>query len=187
MSDCNTLELVDASPSLSLADGVESVSLASTTVTLALDQTPENISLEQPTITLELAAEHSVGSGVDQLFDAACSASEAVGDPVYHTGSVSGGLAVVALSDRTDPAKLPAVGIVEVKPTSTTCKVRNDGPTTSIYTGLTPGSHYFVSDAAGVSTVIPASGTGEFVQHLGTALTSTELLVKVGQRWRRSN
>jgi hypothetical protein len=51
------------------------------------------------------------------------------------------------------------------------------GPVTGLYTGLTPGAHYYVG-ADGRPATLSALGTGtRYVQKIGIALDATTMLI----------
>jgi hypothetical protein len=117
----------------------------------------------------------SDGSTSDSLpstFDATCAGSNAIGDFVY---LVSTG--VVSLADPTDALKMPAIGVIETKPTVTTCTVRVIGET-AVFTGLTVGKTHWVSltgQAATAPPIAPSPGAKARVQTVGIATSSTSL------------
>jgi len=78
------------------------------------------------------------------------------------------------------------LGIVESKPTTTTCDVRVLGVSDSLFTGLDVTKEYFLSAtvAGGMESFIPAS-TGNIIVKIGQPYSTTELLVTKGQRVER--
>lgn len=107
-------------------------------------------------------------------FTASCLLTDAVGDCVYMTGDYS-----VARADITDASKVPAVGVIISKPTTSTAIVRTHGEITGVYTGLVSGKVYFLG-ATGVPVVSPpVAGLNPFVyiQKIGLAISSNVLLV----------
>ena len=105
-----------------------------------------------------------------------CTLSTVVGDAVYIAGNN-----LVAPAKADSQATMPAIGVVQQKLTSTTCKVRRLGETT-IFSGLTPGANYRVSETvAGAITKDPPPAPGAlpvFVyQSVGWGVSSTNFAV----------
>jgi hypothetical protein len=120
--------------------------------------------------------------GVAGVVDLAanCDAADVAGDLVYVTGPDIGGLLQVAKVDIDDGAKMPAVGIIITKASSTDCTVRVSGEFDLSAGGLTPGDPIFVS-ATGTLTTAPPSRPGagsRFIQRVGIALTAKKLMVR---------
>ncbi len=103
----------------------------------------------------------------------ACDPSVSVGDLV----ALVGGRAVVA--SATDIAKLPAVGCVIAKPSSTQAVVQGAGPVSGIYSGLALGAMCFVGlDGRPLSgPPAPEPGGAVFLQPIGVPLDAATLLV----------
>jgi len=103
----------------------------------------------------------------------ACTATEAVGDAVYISAANT---VTQAVCDSENA--LPAIGIIDNKPTGTTCQVRFSGIVDG-FTGLTTGAIYYVSDTAGEITATKPTDTDPayFNQVIGVAISTTELLV----------
>ena len=99
----------------------------------------------------------------------ACTATEQPGDAVYVSTANT-----VARASAINPAKMPAIGFVLSKPTTTICKILTDGALTG-FTGLTPGATYYVSDTPGQISTTP--GTQE--QEVGVAYNTTTLVVEM--------
>lgn len=118
------------------------------------------------------------------LFSAVCSAAESVGDGVYISGPLSGGLPTVSKVDITDPAKMPAVGIIESKSSSTECVVQTGDIIENLPFTLTTGKRVFFVNA-GLDSSIPGVA-GDFAQIAGTALDTDAILVAIGAPIRRS-
>ena len=90
-----------------------------------------------------MAVASLLSAGITQL-QANCLTTDVVGDCVYITGPVSGGLYQVAKADSSNPVKMPAIGIIQSKITPTLCLVRLLGEAQGIYSGLTPNGVLFV-------------------------------------------
>lgn len=104
---------------------------------------------------------------------ASCTAAEAVGDAVYVTGS-----ATVRRCDPYDPSKMPAIGVITAKPTTTSCVVVTSGR--ARLAGLTTGVAYFVQPNGAAAPGTPSAGPGPvFVQRVGRAVSSTILSVAI--------
>lgn len=89
------------------------------------------------------------------FLNAGCDAGDAVGDCVYVTGDRVGGLYQVRKADPTNAAKMPAVGIITVKQTTTTCEVAVHGLIEKVYTGLTSGRPYYVGTDGRLTLAAP--------------------------------
>lgn len=103
----------------------------------------------------------------------------ATGSCVYLV-SASGGTMTFGLADPSNPTKMPAVGIIEHKPTSTSAVIRPFAALGEYETsGLTAGSTYVV----GSDGLLAKSGAGNYpaagsiIQNVGVALSTTKLLM----------
>ena len=103
-----------------------------------------------------------------------CDASVYVGAAVR----MSSGTAVNALADA--KANANVIGVVEKKPTSTTCNIRFSGVTDSVLSGLDETKEYFLSDITpGLITTTAPIASGTEVVSIGKPYTATQLLVSV--------
>ena len=120
-------------------------------------------------------AEIVVG-GADYVLPAICTAAEHVGDCVYVSGPALNGIMQVAKASVVDPTRMPAVGIVLSKATTTDCAVMVFGV---FYPGflLTPSARYFVSASAGLVPAPIPSSRPFIVQAMGQALDENRLLL----------
>lgn len=110
------------------------------------------------------------------LATAGCTAGEAVGDLVYISGPKSGADYTVRRADITDFTKMPAVAVIVYKISATRAVIQFQGET-GLYSGLTPGHVYWVSDA-GVPTSTPpsvTSGQRKYWQSIGVAVDSARI------------
>lgn len=109
---------------------------------------------------------------VTDTFDADCQATDAVGNLVYSKADDE-----VETIDITDTSKMPAVGIIWEKITSTTCVVLQFGPYEM--PGLTPGTRYYAGPLGTPTDTIPtaAPGGSAVLQVIGFALNTDELLL----------
>ena len=83
----------------------------------------------------------------------------------------------IELADATDNSK-PCAGFVVRKPTSTTGVIANNGICKG-FSGLSPGSDYYLSTTAGGITTTPPSSSGNIVQKVGRALSASILSVRI--------
>lgn len=117
------------------------------------------------------------GPIAEDVFSASCSVSDLVGDFVY----MNAGLDVrkVDITDDTPPRKIPAVGVIIEKPTTTTCKVQTAGICDGIYAGLTPNAAYWVGTDSRPTLTKPTGSEGSpiFVIPIGYALSTTKMLL----------
>lgn len=116
-------------------------------------------------------------SGLSSVIDAACLATDSVGDCVKITGVKSGSLYQVEKIDI-DSDTVPAIGIIESKSTSTQCVVRVLGILEGVYTGLVAGTSYLVDTDSQLTPTIadPPSGV-RYIQVMGVAVSDDEFLV----------
>ena len=112
---------------------------------------------------------HVLLRGSQTKIVAACGGSDAVNDLVYVTGPAVGGLVQVSKADIDDVAKMPAIGIITAKSTSTRCTVALGGVVP--IAGLLPGATYFVGPTGQPTRTRPPAGpAGRFIQAIGIAL-----------------
>jgi hypothetical protein len=98
-----------------------------------------------------------------------CLSGDAVGDAVY----ISAG-STVAKADADDTSKIPAIGIIVSKQSSTSCTVRVSGRITGL-SGFTAGALQYLSTTAGAITeTAPAAPNAV---PIGVAVSTTSLLV----------
>jgi hypothetical protein len=102
-----------------------------------------------------------------------CLAGVSVNDVVYSDASDN-----VALADASSIATVPALGVVNSKPSATTCILTYWGELTG-FVGLTPNTVYYLDVVAGGITTIAPTLPGEIVQRLGVARNSTTLIVNI--------
>jgi hypothetical protein len=111
------------------------------------------------------------------LLRANCDAADAVGDFVYVTGpSVSGRYQVTRVNVG-DAAKMPAVGIIVRKQTSTRCTVQTHGLLPVSWLVLIPQARYYVGAGSTLSTTPPAAPL--LRQLAGTAIDASHLLLEL--------
>lgn len=118
------------------------------------------------------------GGGADPgLFSATCAASVAVGQFVKLDGTAGPG---VEPADAFFVAKIPSIGVVVDKPTTTSCSVRTLGAA-AVFSGLLAGKVYWLNALGTIDAAPPVAplGTVRFAQAVGYALDSTTLMVDV--------
>jgi hypothetical protein len=109
-----------------------------------------------------------------ELLQAVCNPLVSIGDWVYIAGERAGtNVYTVDRADIMDHAKLPAVGVVTRKMTTTECEVQYGGPLT-VMTVLVPHHVYFLDVAGQLTDTAPAVGN---VQRVGVAFASDVLLI----------
>jgi len=116
-----------------------------------------------------------------QSFLANCQASDAVGDLVYVSDDMVGGLYTVMKVDYEDRAKMPAMGMIVAKIDDTACMVQVQGEVRDLYTGLTPGRYCFIGNGARLTQVVPSTpDVGvRYSQPAAYALASNTLLLRM--------
>jgi hypothetical protein len=90
------------------------------------------------------------------LIEAACLASDEVGDVVCITGPAQSHTYQVTKVDIDDPYKICGVGVITEKTSDTSCYIQCAGELKNIYTGLLPGRPVFVQTTGRLSTSPPA-------------------------------
>ena len=110
------------------------------------------------------------------LFNALCTAAESVGDPVFISGPKVGGIISVLKVDTTDINKMPVIGLIESKPTATTCVVQSVGDLLGLPFTFTVGKRVFAT-STGLSSIIP--GAGNFAQVVGIATDTNDLSILI--------
>lgn len=104
-----------------------------------------------------------------------CLASDGIGQMVHISSDKVDGWHQVEKVDVSDFDKMPAVGMIIHKFSSTECVVQRRGVIEGVYAGLVPGELLFVDDSGGLSNVPPEpdiATTTKFVQSVGAALSS---------------
>lgn len=107
-----------------------------------------------------------------------CLAADGVGQMVYVRAPAVGGKYQVTLADPSDFDKMPAIGMIIHKTTTTECIVQLRGQVIGVYAGLTPGEMLFLDDSGGLTDEPPEPTVPKpfkFVQNVGTAL-STDII-----------
>lgn len=108
-----------------------------------------------------------------ELYD--CPAAVAVGDAVYLTAT-----GTVDRARANALATMPVVGVVQSKPSATTCLVQT-GDALGGYAGLTVDAFYYASPTTpGALTATVPTTIGQVVQQVGFARTATTLVVSLG-------
>ena len=117
------------------------------------------------------------GYSADEVSYAICSASESVGELVYTNLTKTGDLYNVSKVDITSYSKMPAIGVIISKQSTTRCRVKWSGPIRGIYSGLTPGRMYFVGSDSKPTLAFPTVA-GTRLQKIGSATSTNELYLK---------
>lgn len=111
-------------------------------------------------------------------FEATCLATDEVYNCVYITGS-SGTVPSVTKVNPSNPATMPAIGLIVAKPTPTTCLVQVQGVVYPPYP-VTPGAWYYVGASGHPSTTAPASPG--LTQAMGVGIDTTRWLLAPGYK-----
>lgn len=114
----------------------------------------------------------------DMTFTGTCVNTDAVGDLVYISGSGK----IIAKADPTNNAKMPSIGCIISKSSSTVCSVQTSDLVSGVYTGLTPGKMYFVGTNSKPTAIrpTPTPGNSLLVQPIGFAIDTNMLLLTPG-------
>jgi hypothetical protein len=115
------------------------------------------------------------GSAAGAGFDATCPSGLIVGDLVYVDGP-----GTVALANISNAASGRVVGMIETKPTATTCHVRTSGTMTGL-SGLTTGERYWGNALGRVSIVCPrgSESVPVLATFIGIATSTTTLELRI--------
>lgn len=104
-----------------------------------------------------------------------CPSAVSVGDAVYISGSNS-----VDKADANDVSTFPVIGFVSQKPTTTqatTQAILRYFGELDVFSGLSPGVTYYLSETPGqISSVAPTAG-GSVVQRVGFPRSATTLVI----------
>ncbi len=104
---------------------------------------------------------------------AICDPSDAIGNCVYISGDSVGNTYSVCTADPTSPDKMPAVGVIWKKSSTTRCSVRLFGELKGVYTGFTPGLPLYVGLDSKLTHTPPTNPGGPiYVQQVGWAIAS---------------
>lgn len=111
-----------------------------------------------------------------RYFEANCLASDAINQFVRVVGNTLG-VPNVTRADPTDASKMPAVGVIVQKPTTTTCLVQVSGQILS-FSPITAGTWYYVGAASSPVSAPPALPAIQ--QIIGVGLDTSRLLLRPG-------
>lgn len=100
-----------------------------------------------------------------------CDSSLNVGDAVRLSGADT-----IAPAQADVVTDRPTIGFVLLKPTLTSAFVLNSGELAG-FTGLVPGSSYYLSETPGQITDVSPTVQGSIVQEVGWARNSTTLVI----------
>lgn len=119
----------------------------------------------------------SGGGGVNpntlvSSFAYTCPSGVNINDLVYATNVATS----VDQANATSLATAPALGFVVSKPIATNCVIAYGGEVSG-FVGLVPGASYYIDTVNGGITNIPPSGAGNIIQRVGTAISTTVLVV----------
>jgi len=105
-----------------------------------------------------------------------CTVAEQIGDVVFESAADT-----VRQANAASTATMPAVGVIILKPTATTCIIAKAGEV-ALFAGLMVGQEYYVSETTpgDITQDIP-TGSGEVVHYVGKAKNTTTLLIDLGQ------
>jgi hypothetical protein len=117
-------------------------------------------------------------------FSASCLSTDAVGSAVYISGDSIGGIPQVTTADPTDYTKMPAMGVILSKGTTTSCQVGYLGAIS--ISGLTPNARYHVGLGGSVVQAVP-SNRPFIVLVLGQAIDSGRLMLNPSKTLLRLN
>lgn len=95
------------------------------------------------------------------------------------------GVAINAIATNSNDSNI--IGVVEAKPTTTTCNVRVDGISSALYSSLDPQKTYYLSDtsAGNITTTVPTT-SGSYIVPVGRPIGTTKLAVQIQARMIRA-
>jgi len=108
-------------------------------------------------------------AGTEVIYN--CASGIKKGDVVYISG-----IDTVDLADNNNLTTVPCIGMVESKPSSTTCKVKNSGEIEGLAFSITPGQKYYLGTAGGVTTT-PPTASNTIVQIIGVGVKTGVMLM----------
>jgi hypothetical protein len=116
------------------------------------------------------------------VFPANCLPTDMVGDCVYVRENPIDGFFQVTKGDPLSLSKMPIVGIIKEKSTTTICDVQFSGVFEGIYGGMMAGRSVFVGLDGELTHIPPAPPLGGFVfwQVVGSALGDEEIILTPG-------
>jgi len=114
---------------------------------------------------------------VSDTLAANCLGTDAVGEWVHVTAQPVAGLYQVARVDVTDLATMPSIGVIISKSSVVDCVIQTSGIFTT--SGLTAGVPYVIGldSQLAAAPPVPTAAGKTITQGVGTALSSTELLI----------
>jgi hypothetical protein len=104
-----------------------------------------------------------------------CPSGVSVGDAVYLSAADT-----VDQADADDLTKIPCIGVVISKPTSTSCQVQYYGELSG-FAGLAPGGTIYLAKTAGALTQVAPTAVGDVVQRIGFARSTTVAVLQITQ------
>jgi hypothetical protein len=126
-----------------------------------------------------MAFQARFGLRYNDIRAADCSSSEAVGDFVYVSGPQVSNRDQVRKASPADYDKMPAVGVIISKSSSTTCLVQWMGETPPIFSGLSSGETYFLGADARLAERPPVPVSGYmFAQPIAVALAADRAYIR---------
>jgi hypothetical protein len=106
-----------------------------------------------------------------------CTAIEQVGNAVYVFADGE-----VRQANNTNIATAKVIGFIVTKPTTTICTVRVIGIIDS-FTGLTPGSEYFLDSTPGAITLTAPTTSGSVLVRLGQPTEDDRFLININNNY----
>jgi hypothetical protein len=188
-----------------LPDGIDEIVLQSTDINahdlsletqdadIALTGAQAEVALQPPSveptlstganvINLQLESTISPDSTTDRVIECVCTSAEQVQDCVYVYGIMVGDKIDVRKVDITDSAKIPTIGIVIEKQSTTECTVKICGEIRGLFSGFTPGAQLVVgTDSKPTRPGLLSATAPYFIQVIGVATDTDSLVVQVDQ------
>jgi len=138
------------------------------------DVSPPQVSSTEH-LTAHLAGIDTILAGlVPNVVVANCLSTDTEGKLVCNNGDSVGGVLQVTTADPFTNTKVPAIGVIVSKSSSTDCLVQISGLIT-VLSGLTPGKLYWLNTNGTATVAVPTGGT-RYVHSVGVALASNVLL-----------
>jgi hypothetical protein len=130
------------------------------------------VSVPVPNVGTAAGSNQQALFGDEAYFYATCAATDALGAAVYANTT----LAYVSTADASN--LMPVVGFIVSKASSTACTVQRYGESSLVFAGLETGKRYFLASSGGITTPPFPGDSVEFVQQVGTAISSNKLFIQ---------
>jgi len=131
---------------------------------------------------MALTVKKDPGSGASPI-TSDCLVTDVVGNFVYITGDRIESALQIETVNIEDLAKMPAIGIITEKLSSTKCRLQTSGIVEGVLSGLTPQERYYIGTDGKATATPPEPGAGEtfYIQYVGIAIASNALYLDIAK------